>query len=96
MKNLATIAILIIGMSVHGQTTITGRVIDASSGDPLPYVAIRGIGVQLGAVTDFDGYYKISTELEVDSLVASYMGYQSAKKAVLKVKSQSINFSLML
>ncbi len=95
MKNLATIALLIIGISVHGQTTITGRVIDASSGDPLPYVAIRGIGVQLGAVTDFDGYYKISTELEVDSLVASYMGYQSAKKAVLKVKSQSINFSLM-
>jgi len=44
MKNLATIAILIIGLSVHGQTTITGRVIDASSGDPLPYVAIRGIG----------------------------------------------------
>lgn len=94
MKNLVSIVLLFIGFSIQAQTTISGRVIDAGSGEPLPYVAIRGIGVKVGAVTDFDGYYKITTELEVDTLIASYMGYQPIKKEVLQARSQTINFSL--
>ena len=62
MKHLITIALLFLGISLHAQTVISGRVIDANSGEPLPYVAIRGLNVQLGAVTDFDGYYNISTD----------------------------------
>jgi len=94
VKNLVSIVLLFIGFSIQAQTTVSGRVIDAGSGEPLPYVAIRGIGVKVGAVTDFDGYYKITTELEVDTLIASYMGYQPIKKEVLQTRSQTINFSL--
>jgi hypothetical protein len=44
-----------VGSSAWSQTSITGRVTDATTGDPLPYVAIRGANIQLGAITDFDG-----------------------------------------
>ena len=94
MKNLTTIALLFFGISLHAQTVINGRVIDANSGEPLPYVAIRGLNVQLGAVTDFDGYYTISTDKSVDSIVASYMGYTVSKKSITQNKTQTINFSL--
>ncbi len=94
MKYLIAIALLFLGISLHAQTVISGRVIDANSGEPLPYVAIRGLNVQLGAVTDFDGYYNISTDKSVDSIVASYMGYTVSKKSVTQNKTQTINFSL--
>ncbi len=94
MKNLFSIVLLFIGFSIQAQTTIIGRVIDAGSGEPLPYVAIRGVGVKVGAVTDFDGYYKITTELRVDTLISSYMGYQPVEKKVPQVGYQTINFSL--
>jgi hypothetical protein len=81
-----------VGSSAWSQTSITGRVTDASTGDPLPYVAIRGANIQLGAITDFDGYYSIKTGEQVDSLLTSYMGYVSVRKEVVLNQSQVIHF----
>lgn len=67
---------------------------DAITGDPLPYVAIRGVHIQLGAVTDFDGYYTIETNKEPDSLLAAYMGYTTLKTAVVLNADQRIDFAL--
>ena len=94
MKSLNVLILVCIGFWVNAQTVITGKVIDATSGDPLPYVAIRGVGIQLGAVSDFDGYYKITTTEKVDSIMASYMGYRLMKKKVIQGQKQTINFSL--
>jgi hypothetical protein len=69
-------------------------VTDATTGDPLPYVAIRGVNIKLGAITDFDGYYSIETTEAVDSLLTSYMGYSSVRKAVILNQVQVIDFSL--
>ena len=76
------------------QTTIIGRVTDAKSGEPLPYVTLRGNNVNLGSVTDFDGFYEIRTSLAVDTIVASYMGYNLVKKAVVAGQKQTLDFSL--
>lgn len=76
------------------QTSITGRVTDAATGEPLPYVAIRGVSIQLGAVTDFDGYYSIETDKPVDSLLAAYMGYATVKQPVVQNTTQRIDFAL--
>ena len=83
-----------VGSSAWSQTSISGRVTDATTGDPLPYVAIRGVNIQLGAITDFDGYYSIKTGEQVDSLLTSYMGYVSVRKEVVLNQAQVINFSL--
>jgi len=95
VKQIVFITLLLFGCtSSYSQTTISGRITDATSGDPLPYVAVRGNNISLGAITDFDGYYSIETDKEVDSLVAAYMGYATLKKAVVLGKSQTIDFSL--
>jgi hypothetical protein len=57
-------------------------------------VAIRGNNISLGALTDFDGYYTIETDKNVDSIVAAYMGYTTLKKEVILGQDQNIDFSL--
>lgn len=76
------------------QTVISGQVTDATTGEPLPYVTISGTNIKLGTVTDFDGHYKITTDLPVDSLQASYMGYNPVTKVVTDAGAQTINFSI--
>ena len=88
------LAFLILSLSSIGQTVITGRVSDGVTGEPLPYVTISGNNVKLGTVSDFDGLFKIETSLPIDSLVATYMGYQTVKKAVIVNASQTIDFVL--
>ena len=53
--------------------TITGKVFDAESKEPLPFVAIIIKGTTIGATTDFDGNFSITTSKLGDSLVASYV-----------------------
>jgi len=93
-KNVVILCLLLVAHSACSQTSISGRVTDATTGDPLPYVAIRGVGVQLGAVTDFDGYYSIETDQLLDTLLAAYMGYTSIKQAVIPNTTQRIDFAL--
>ncbi len=85
---------LLIQHTTYCQIQISGRVTDGVSGDPLPYVTIRGANVKLGAVSDFDGYYSIETNLKVDSIVAIYMGYTSVTMPVTDEKEQQIDFVL--
>jgi hypothetical protein len=95
VKRLLNIFVLLLSiLSVKSQITITGRVTDGISGDPLPYVTVRGVDIKLGAVTDFDGYYTIHTDLDVDSIMALNMGYTTIRKAVSNERNQTIDFVL--
>ena len=74
--------------------TIEGRVTDGVTGAPLPYVTIKCTPAAVGAITAFDGRYKVETDLSVDSITASYMGYEKVTKSVGLQKSQTIDFVL--
>ncbi len=87
--------VLLLASTALAQTvSIRGKVTDASSGDPIPFVNVVFKGTSIGATTDFDGNYQISTANPGDSLVASYIGYQTRVKAVSKAPVQLINFQL--
>lgn len=79
-------------ISLLAQNTITGKVVDATTGDPLPYVTLSFVGAKGGAVTSFDGYYTIILTPGADSIKASYMGYESVVQPI-KGKTE-INFTL--
>jgi len=82
---------------VYGQsqtTKIMGTVIDAATKDPMPFVNVYFAGSGVQTTTDFDGKFSIETKLAKDSLAAQYMGYNTAKKAVVKNKFQYIDFEL--
>lgn len=67
------------------QTTVSGRVTDAASGDPLPLVTVLIKGQQRGSTTDLDGYYRIEVSNEqfaTGTLVFSFIGYQKSQLAI--------------
>lgn len=82
-KQLAALLLCMIALGTFGQVpkTIKGRVMgkdDASSQmSPLPGVNVYWLGTQNGASTDLDGKFKLSTEGATDTLVFSFVGYQT-------------------
>ena len=61
--------------------TVTGMVID-QEGVPLPGVTIRTPGGTTGSITTIDGKYAITNLSPGDTLVYSFIGYQSERRAV--------------
>lgn len=87
--------VLLGGTAFAQETIVKGKVTDANSGDPLPFVNVVFSKTAIGATTDFDGNFVIKTNTPTDTLVASYVGYVTRKKVVEKGKSQIINFTLV-
>ena len=61
--------------------TITGRVTD-ESGNPIPGVTVMIKGTVRGTVTDQNGFYKITAELNETTIVFSFIGYQTLKEKI--------------
>jgi len=83
------------GYSIAQETTVKGKITDANSGDPIPFVNIIYQGTTIGTTTDFNGNYTIHTSTPGDTLVASYIGYKPRKKAVGMGGTQIVNFQLV-
>ncbi len=76
------------------ETVITGKVTDANSGDPIPFVNVILLGTTAGSTTDFDGNFKIRTTISADTIAVSYIGYKTRKKPIVKGSQQVINFQI--
>ncbi len=75
-------------------TKVRGKVSDALTGEPMPFVNVFFKGTTTGATSDIDGFYSIETRLATDTLVASCVGYEILRKPVVKYRYQEINFLL--
>jgi hypothetical protein len=93
MKQCVLFFIVFVNMAV-AQTKVTGIVYDAETKEPLPFVGIVFKGSKISATTDFEGRYTIAATVPVDSLVFSYVGYITLKKAVKKNVTQTITVEL--
>lgn len=76
------------------ETIVQGKVTDATSGDPIPFVNVVFKGTSIGATTDFDGNFLIKTNQRVDSVIATYIGYKARAKAIKAGTKQVVNFQL--
>lgn len=76
------------------KTEVSGKVTDELTGEPIPFANVMFSGTSIGATTNFDGYYKISTTGNYDSVTVSYIGYIPAKKPITSFISQTIHFQL--
>lgn len=99
-KSLSTYIILFFFfwsvVSFSQNYTITGKVFDAESKEPLPFVPVLIKGTTVGATTDFDGNYSISTSKMGDSIVSSYVGYKKLTRAIKRGESQVVNMPMVL
>ena len=92
-KKAATLLLLFPFMLFAQQKTIiTGKVYDATTREPLPFVNLLLKNTSVGTSTDIDGAYSLETYTPSDSLEVSYIGYDMAIKPIVNNKSQVINF----
>ena len=54
---------------------LTGTVVDAENGEPLPGVNILLKGTNRGTSTNVDGEFELEVESLSDTLIVSYVGY---------------------
>jgi hypothetical protein len=91
----AAVFFLMVQVPLLAQVTkITGKVQDASTNEPLPFVNIILKGTKAGTTTDFDGNYTLTSNVPGDSILISYIGYLTQSKPVKSNASQVINVQL--
>tara|TARA_B110000902_G_scaffold317_1_gene405 strand:- start:336 stop:3107 length:2772 start_codon:yes stop_codon:yes gene_type:complete len=95
IKKILLLAFVVFGSAAMlAQTTITGTVKDAKTGETLPGANIKVARKAVGTNTDFDGNFVINvTDSPPFTLEFSMIGYQTAKVEVTK-NNQKVAVSL--
>ena len=93
--SLIAFFLTLFSLPLLAQTTkVKGKVVDAVSREPLPFVNVILKGTRAGATTDLDGYYTIVTTEKSDSLVISYIGYNRVTRFIKIGQEQDVNIGL--
>ena len=58
-------------------TGIEGVVVDARSGEPLPFVSVFWVGTTVGMSTDTNGHFELSNDQGLVTVAVRYIGYKS-------------------
>lgn len=94
---LYSLSILLFHFSADAQTVIKGRVVDATSGNPLSGVTITVVKTKLNFVTDLQGNFTLSANIGDDLLVSS-VGFKNrtiiAKGESLQIALESVSSEL--
>ena len=96
-NSLLIILLIILGGSVSlyaQKTKVSGKIFDAETNEPLPFVNVCFKGSKIGTTSDINGFYTIETYYATDSLAASFVGYKPKAFRVKKDKEQIVNFPL--
>ncbi|MBT8230927.1 MAG: DUF5686 and carboxypeptidase regulatory-like domain-containing protein, partial [Bacteroidia bacterium] len=96
LLSLACFIIFSFSNEISGQdlTTVVGKVFEAKSKQPLPFVDVIFKGTYVGASTDLDGQFLIKTRYPSDTLSVSFLGYATQEVKINKGERQVLNFYL--
>lgn len=87
-----------VGVSAYSQnTTIKGSIIDAKTGEKMPYVNITTNSRSssfLGTISDDKGVYSLTSPQHFDTIIFQFVGYKTVKKKVKQHTTQIINVEL--
>lgn len=81
---------------VAQQTKVFGKVTDAETGEPLPFVKVKFHDTKIGTLTDTLGKYVLETYYAGDSLLFYFDGYNPKYVKIQKDIAQEINVKLEL
>lgn len=87
MKSKTRLLLLIVSffaatLPAFSQKTINGTITDQQTGETLPGTSVIVKGTTVGTVTDFDGKYSIKVPENGNTLVISFVGYDTKEVAV--------------
>lgn len=74
---LWSICIINFGVLQAQNTMLSGRVTDARTQEPLPFVNITVNDGQFGTTSDIDGKFILNVKVAIKNMVFSYIGYES-------------------
>ena len=85
MKKLCNLLILLFLaiVALHAQSGIYGVIKDEDSGELLVGAAIYNDSLQIGTVTDYNGYYDLPLKTGMYKIRFSYLGYTTIEKLVV-------------
>ena len=67
---------LFLGMA-EAQTVVSGTVTSSEDGEPVIGASVMIKGTQIGAATDYDGNFHITTQVKNPQIVVSYIGMET-------------------
>ena len=96
MRKLIFLSLLILGYQTDlfaQQAVLKGRVIEAVSNEPMPFVNVIISGTSIGAVTDDDGNFQIKgLKPGFVRVQASFIGYHSALSPEIEISNAKAAF----
>lgn len=81
---------------ISDKTVINGTVVDAKTGVPLTGASVILAKTTVGTVSDKDGKYSIETSVKSDTILFSFIGYETESRSISKGANQTINIRLKL
>ena len=91
-SNFLLIAFLLLTSFGFSQNVdVSGSVLDAGTGEPIPSVNIFARDYKVGTTTDFDGNFKLSNVPIGVTLVFSYVGYSDYEYKVTKTETIKVS-----
>ncbi|MBL7781657.1 MAG: TonB-dependent receptor [Saprospiraceae bacterium] len=91
MKQLVTfLLLLLVSATAFAQRgTVTGKITDADTGEPLLRASVVLEGAATGAFTDASGMYSLEIPAGERTIIVSYLGYKTATSKVTVVAGQA-------
>jgi len=79
----------------QGVTKVSGKVFDAETKEPLPFVNISFENTSVGTTTDLDGYFEIDSRFVTDNLCASFLSFKTqCQRIEVEGKNRKLEFYL--
>lgn len=91
-KFSALLVVMLFGLSMTAQRTVTGVVTDAENNEPLIGANVIVKGTSNGTITDIDGAFSVKVPDGIDVIIFSYTGY--IDQAIVLGASNTLNVSL--
>ena len=94
-RHIFLLIAIIFSIGLRAQkTVVSGNVVDASTGEPLPFVNIAFLKSTAGTISDFNGQFYVETLHASDTLIASSLGYKTEKVHIKIGTTQDIFLAL--
>jgi outer membrane receptor for ferrienterochelin and colicin len=87
-------SLFVLSSLLGASQTVTGKVTDAATNEPLAGAAVVWMGTNIGSITDGSGKFETTRPAQSSSLIFSYVGYKS--DTVPYTQQQVINHKMNL
>ena len=98
VRFILCVVLLLVTALLQAQTSkVRGRVVEAETGEPIPYASVFFDGTSIGVSTDEDGRYYVETrDTAAVVLTAQMLGYHSVSQRIAVGSFSEVNFELAL